>query len=123
MTDYSESEIGAITDVFPSCKTYTCDFHREQCWERWVKERKHGLTNDDADTLLSYLRDIANAPSPTSTDLPVDYNYKKYVDSLKSGKLWKDNKQIRDWLETKWLSCPQVASYLIVIQMYNKNAH
>ena len=36
-----------------------------------------GSRNDDADTLLSYLRDIANAPSPTSTDLPVDYNYKK----------------------------------------------
>ena len=29
MTDYSESEIGAITDLFPSCKTYICDFHRE----------------------------------------------------------------------------------------------
>lgn len=34
MTDYSESEIGAIRDVFPNCKTYICDFHREQCWER-----------------------------------------------------------------------------------------
>ena len=53
MTDYSESEIGAITNVFPNCKTYICDFHREQCWERWVKERKHGLNSDDADTLLS----------------------------------------------------------------------
>ena len=108
MTDYSESEIGAITNVFPNCKTYICDFHREQCWERWVKERKHGLNSDDADTLLSYLRDIANAPSPTSPDLPMDYNYKKQVESLKSGKLWNNIKQIRDWLEVKWLSCPQV---------------
>ena len=49
MTDYSEAEIGAIETTFPSCKVYICDFHREQCWERWVKERKHGLTTNDAD--------------------------------------------------------------------------
>ena len=74
MTDYSESETGAIIDAFPNYKTYICYFHREQCWERWVKERKHGLTNNDADALLNYLRDIANAPSLTSTDWLVDYN-------------------------------------------------
>ena len=43
MTDYSEAEIGAIGTVFPSYQTYLCDFHRKQSWERWVKERKHGL--------------------------------------------------------------------------------
>ena len=59
MTDYSKAEIGAIRDVFPSCKVYLCDFHREQAWERWVKDRKHGLSPDEGDTLLSLLRDIA----------------------------------------------------------------
>jgi len=86
MTDYSDAEIGAIEMVFPSCKVYICDFHREQCWERWVKDRKHGLSSHEADTLLSFLRDIANSPSPTSPDLSVDYHYQKHVDSLKSGR-------------------------------------
>ena len=86
MTDYSDAEIGAIEMVFPSCKVYICDFHREQCWERWVKDRKHGLTSQEADTLLSFLRDTANSPSPISPDLSVDYHYQKHVDSLKSGR-------------------------------------
>ena len=44
MTDYCDAEMSAIEEVFPECKTYLCDFHREQCWERWVKDRKHGLS-------------------------------------------------------------------------------
>ena len=36
MSDYSETELCAIEQVFPGCKVYSCDFHREQAWERWV---------------------------------------------------------------------------------------
>ena len=107
---FSDAEIGAIEAVFPSCKVYICDFHREQCWERWVKDRKHGLASSEADTLLSFLRDIANSPSPTSPDLSVDYHDQKHVDSLKSGNIWKNNLQLREWIENKWLSCPQVST-------------
>ena len=123
MTDYSEAEIGANETVFPSCKVYICDFHREQCWERWVKERKHGVTTTDADTLLSFLRDIANSPSPTSPDLPLDYHYQKHVDSLKSGNIWKKNLQLREWLENKWLSCPQVAMYILGMKISHSTMH
>ena len=28
--DYSEAELSAIKEVFPSTKVYLCDFHREQ---------------------------------------------------------------------------------------------
>ena len=35
--DYSEAELSAIEEVFPSTKVYLCDFHREQAWERWCK--------------------------------------------------------------------------------------
>ena len=31
-----------ISAVFPNCKVYLCDFHREQSWEGWVKDCKHG---------------------------------------------------------------------------------
>ena len=55
MTDYSKAEISAINTVFPTCKVYLCDFHREQSWECWVKERKHGLTSEEGDLLLSFL--------------------------------------------------------------------
>ena len=39
MTDFSEAEIEAIQTTFPRCKIYLCDFHREQAWERWVKDK------------------------------------------------------------------------------------
>ena len=64
MTDYSEAEIGAITSVFPLCQTYLCDFHREQAWERWTKDRKHGLSTENAEMLLCLLRNCAHVPSP-----------------------------------------------------------
>lgn len=37
MIDYSEAELCAIEETFPSSKVYLCDFHREQAWERWCK--------------------------------------------------------------------------------------
>ena len=33
MTDYSDTEIGAIESTFADCKVFLCDFHREQAWE------------------------------------------------------------------------------------------
>ena len=75
-------------------------------------EGMHGLTLSDVDTMLHFLRCIDNSPSPTSTDLPVDYHYQKHIDSLKSGNIWKKNLQLREWLLNKWLklSCPQVST-------------
>ena len=61
ITDNSEAEMGAITTFFPICQMYLCDFHREQSWERWTKDRKHGLSSDDAEVLLSLLRDCAHS--------------------------------------------------------------
>ena len=108
MVDYSEAEISAIKNVFPQCKTYLCDFHREQCWERWVKERKHGLSSSDAETLLVLLRNCAWAPLATESGLSSDHYYREEVDKLKKSKIWSKNQQVREWLESKWFSIPQV---------------
>ena len=58
--DYSEAEIEAIQRTFPACKIYLCDFHREQAWERWVKDKKHGLSSEDGSILLDLLRDVVS---------------------------------------------------------------
>ena len=52
MTDYSEAEIGALEGSFPDTTVYLCDFHREQAWERWVHDKKHGLSSEDAEWLV-----------------------------------------------------------------------
>jgi len=81
MTDYSDAEVGAIESTFPGCKVYLCDFHREQAWERWVKDRKHGLSPVDGEVLLELLRKCATA-SPAVGVPAVDQDYQQAVDNL-----------------------------------------
>ena len=109
MTDYSDAEIAAIVKAFPECKTYLCDFHREQCWERWVKVNKHGLSQVDAESLLTHLRKCAHAQPNTSNDgVPFNHNYQQQVEILKQLPIWSSNQQVREWLQAKWLSIPEV---------------
>ena len=70
------------------------------------------LSPDEGDTLLSLLRDIAQAPSPTAENLPLDHNYHQHVDNLKKSNVWKKNHLVQEWLEGKWLSSPQVVWYI-----------
>ena len=116
MTDYSDAEMLAIEEIFPECKSYLCDFHREQCWERWVKDRKHGLSQEDAEVLLSLLRNCAHAQvNETNEGVSFDYNYQQQVGILKQSYIWKNNQQVREWLQTKWLLIPQVCRYMHIL--------
>lgn len=109
MSDYSEAEQLAINTVFPHCTVYLCDFHREQAWERWVKNHNHGLNKDEAETLLHLLRDCAHAPSPKQQEsLPVDHYYQIAVKKLKESPVWINNAPVSQWLTSKWLNIPQV---------------
>ena len=89
MVDYSEAEIEAIQRTFPACKIYLCGFHREQAWERWAKDKKHGLSSEDGSILLNLLRDVAQSPSPTDSDQPLDINYHLNVQTLMESEVWR----------------------------------
>ena len=41
---------------------FISDFHRQQAWTGRICERKHGLSGDDSDLLLSMLKACAWAP-------------------------------------------------------------
>ena len=99
MCDYSEAELAALEAVFPGATVYLCDFHREQAWERWTNERKHGLTDEGRDQLLHLLCECANVPSPpVDTHMPHTYYYDKAVETLKSSSVLRSNEQVRSWL-------------------------
>ena len=115
MSDYSEAELTAISNAFPTVKTYLCDFHREQCWERWVKDQKHNVSSEDGETLLEMLRACAHAPPATEEGLDVDHHYKSAVVHLKDSDIFKDNPQVKFWLGYTWLNNPQV---YICVQIY-----
>lgn len=40
MIDYSEVEMKALGQVFPTTQTLLCSFHREQAWDRWCRNGK-----------------------------------------------------------------------------------
>lgn len=40
---YSEQEMQAIVQVFPTAETHLCTFHREQAWLRWTKDGESWL--------------------------------------------------------------------------------
>ena len=108
MNDYSEPEIGALEASFP-VTVYLCDFHREQAWERWVHDKKHGLSGEDAEWLLDQLRAWAWAPlaDPRSKE-PRDHHFKQARNALKSSKLWKKNEHVQTWVSNTWLNMSEV---------------
>ena len=109
ITDYSDAEMSAISKLFTNTQLYLCEFHREQAWERWVKDRKHGLSERSAATLLDLLRDCANAPVNSMIENePADYLFKQALERLKTSDIWKNNEQVQQWLSTTWLSCPKL---------------
>ena len=101
-------KILAIETAFPCATVYLCDFHREQCWERWVKNHKHGLTDNEASELLDLLRDCAWAPPCRDNGKQQDYHYQQAVERLKASPVWNTHEQVQMWLTTGWLSIPKV---------------
>ena len=99
ITDYSDAEMSAIPKLFPNTQLYLCDFHQEQAWERWVKDRKHGLNEIQSSELLDLLRDCANSPVNTSIEKEaVDYFFQQACDKLQKSDLWKSNEQVQKWV-------------------------
>ena len=112
MTDYSKAEISALETCFPNATVYLCDFHREQAWERWTGDTKHGLSSTDSEWFLDQLRAFAWAPSANADEgLKSDHHYQQAVQALKSSNLWKSNQQVSQWLTSTWLSMPKVSSF------------
>ena len=81
MSDFCEAEIQALESVFVNSFVYLCNFHREQAWERWVRDKHHDLNEYEADILLDHLRACAWA---LSDELGRDHNHQKCVEVLKS---------------------------------------
>ena len=79
MSDYSEAELVALEEIFPATTVYLCDFHREQAWDRWARDHKHGLSQSEAE-LLTFL--CACAWAPPTDDADPTSAYKLAVNDL-----------------------------------------
>lgn len=115
LSDFSDAEISAIEEAFPTTTVYGCDFHREQAWTRWVQDRKNGLDKSEADCLLDLLRACAWAP-PGPDEANVDIYYQEAVSLLKQSVVWKKKKHVQNWLIGMWLCHPQVHRYDLALK-------
>ena len=83
-----------------------------------MQDKKHGLTENEAQELLELLRDCANAAPVMPSDqhkyptkVSQDFLYQQAVTQLKSTQIWKSSEAVCNWLNTTWLSIPQVYKY------------
>ena len=74
----------------------------------WVRDHKHGLTQEEGEQLLQLLRECAHAP-PMDTP-PHDALYKAAVESLMKSPVWQNHESVQHWLTIHWLGIPQVYS-------------
>ena len=63
-----------------------------------MKDKKHGLSSDDGDTLLDLLQDMAQSSSSVDDDKPLDHLYHQNVNNLMESKIRKDNSSVK-WLQ------------------------
>jgi len=87
--------------MFSESEVYVCDFHREQCWLRWLSLSKHGVTSD-RDQLLKLMRDIARSTTPDE--------FSARVKLLKESRMWASNASLRQWFDRTWLQQHTVSS-------------
>lgn len=73
-------------EIIVSTTAYLCDYHREQAWNRWVKDFKHGLSQE-AKQLITFLCACAWAPSADGQDPTSEFT--QAVDNLKQSDVWK----------------------------------
>jgi len=121
MSDFCEAEIQALESSFPDSFVYLCDFHREHGWERWVRDKHHNLTGYEEEILLDHLHACAWASSNDSDpELDQDHEYQKCVEVLKRTNIWKQNKQVHDWIEgTSKVSVPKLYEMHTYTQLNN----
>ena len=106
ITDYSEAELSAINMLSLTLSCILVNFTGNRLGRDELKIKK-GLSEIQAATLLDLLGDCANAPVNSNVeDRPADFLFKQALQHLTSSNIWKNNKQVQQWLSTTWLSCP-----------------
>ncbi|XP_071804180.1 uncharacterized protein [Asterias amurensis] len=102
VVDASNEEIQTVEKVFPECRVFISDIRREQAWERWLSNPKHGILNYQQ--LLCKMTAVATARTIDS--------YQEAMDKLKEVSSKAKLKLMRAWFREKWLSNIQRWAYV-----------
>ena len=89
-----------LSHTFSGAKTFISEFHCEQAWDQWMSDSDNDV-GKQKEGVLNCLKLIGNA---TTEDL-----FHQAVNALKGCDIWGENEKLRDWLNTFWLSKPEVS--------------
>ena len=78
---------------------FICDFHREQVWDRFLKQVANGCVENRL-TMLGLLRSVARTHT-------VNY-YEKAIATLQISSYWLENSNLRDYFSRYWLNIKEV---------------
>ncbi|XP_065667451.1 uncharacterized protein LOC105850514 [Hydra vulgaris] len=97
MTDYCNEEIESLEAIFPDCRVFICDFHREQAWDRWLSKTTNGCS-DFKGSIISLLRCVARAQTQEEVEAAIEL--------LSLSKFWLDYKfnRFKKYITNYWLS-------------------
>ncbi|CAC5386269.1 unnamed protein product [Mytilus coruscus] len=110
MCDFDYREISALERTFKGCFVYLCAFHREQAWERWLKDKTNGAF-EIKDDLLMRLRRIANSET--------NVIFQDEVDQLKKSDIFLQNVNFQNYFRNQWLSDSKRWVYCFRFDMFN----
>ena len=86
MTDCLPTEMQSIREVFSDCGLYLCNFHQNQCWERWFRTAQHGVSQH-YELLMSPFKKMGESSSVSEYKRHKEY-LKRHTVYKESGKLW-----------------------------------
>ena len=95
MTDKSEAEMNAITEIFPNITVLICMFHTKKAWLAAIHARCPELSSDDR---LSFYRVIAQLCHCTSTS-----RFEEALTLVRQQVGW--NKLFSKYFNNEWLTC------------------
>ena len=104
MIDCSPTEMHAIREVFPNCGLYLCDFHRNQCWGRWFRTTRHGVSQDYS-LLMSTFKKMGESSSVAE--------YKRHEEYLKRLTVYKESVKLQEYFQ-RWEKNKKVCITLII---------
>lgn len=93
MTDFSETEIKVIEDLFLTIETFLCDFHKEQSWDRWISNKDHGV-HIEKKKILEMFRKISHSENKI--------DFENVLLELKDSDVWKKSLKLQDYLQRTW---------------------
>ncbi len=94
--------------ILSDTTTYICDFHREQCWERWLRKTDNGLSKS-REEVLPLLCNVAKSTT--------EKEFEENVKLLKKQNFWLTSPKLRKWFGNTWLVEAKVYHFCSVIDI------